>query len=278
MGDTVQVRQGDRGTFILTVKGALAEEKSPGQLLYSLTLLIQEIVRGSRRLGQLFVLDLTDASLEKSDTGVIEEASAWAIANGAVLVAADPYGLLRLPHSVRTFDSVGDAIRIAKTRSTPVPVQIFLEDESTAGEVELALQDVLGHFGVEHLDGPPPVCGSWYRCLTGWMRNDGQSPIAADLARAMDMQLVDRYQVGIDITTSNAVATLIAALEKTPGAVIQAGSVLLVKYDGTVVVRQLTPSEMIYWHRNPGLFRDPAQALAELQQAAAELRLGRPYR
>ena len=63
-------------------------------------------------------------------------------------------------------------------------------------------------------------------------------------------------------------AKLITALDQTNGAVIQVGSVLLlVKVDETIVVRQLTSREMTHWQHNPGLFKDPATALAELRRA-----------
>jgi hypothetical protein len=45
------------------------------------------------------------------------------------------------------------------------------------------------------------------------------------------------------------------------------GSVLLVKVDETIVVRQLSSREMTHWQHNPGLFKDPATALVELQRA-----------
>jgi hypothetical protein len=85
--------------------------------------------------------------------------------------------------------------------------------------------------------------------------------------RAAEIQLLDRFQAGIDAATGDAVAKLITALSDTKGAVLQMGSVLLVKVDETLIVRQLTSREMLCWQQNPGLFRDPAKALAELQRA-----------
>lgn len=78
---------------------------------------------------------------------------------------------------------------------------------------------------------------------------------------------LDRFPTRIDKITSDAIARLITALADTDNAVIQAGSMLLVKLEGTIVVRQLTQRELDYWHKNPGLFRNPADALAELQRA-----------
>jgi hypothetical protein len=56
------------------------------------------------------------------------------------------------------------------------------------------------------------------------------------------------------------------ALENTHNALIQIGSVLLIKVDGIPVVRDLSQRELAYMEQNPALFRDPAATLQELQK------------
>jgi hypothetical protein len=56
------------------------------------------------------------------------------------------------------------------------------------------------------------------------------------------------------------------ALENTHNALIQIGSVLLIKVDGVPVVRNLSQRELAYMEQNPALFRDPAATLQELQR------------
>lgn len=56
------------------------------------------------------------------------------------------------------------------------------------------------------------------------------------------------------------------ALENTYNALIQIGSVLLIKVDGIPVVRNLSQRELAYMEQNPALFRDPAATLQELQK------------
>jgi hypothetical protein len=56
------------------------------------------------------------------------------------------------------------------------------------------------------------------------------------------------------------------ALENTHNALIQIGSVLLIKVDGIPVVRNLSQRELAYMEQNPALFRDPAATLQELQK------------
>ncbi len=155
-------------------------------------------------------------------------------------------------------------------------VQVYLTDALAGPVVEESLRELLLMHGVEDLRESPVAISSWYRTLTGLLKRAVDSDAADEARRAVEIQILDRFQAGIDGVTSGAVAKLITALDQTQGAVIQVGSVLLVKVDGTVIVRHLTTREMIHWQRNPGLFKDPGAALAELQQAGQEEYTDRP--
>jgi hypothetical protein len=148
-----------------------------------------------------------------------------------------------------------------------ISIQVFLTDESAGPAVEEALRDLLFIAGFEDVHESQLIIGSWYHSLTGLLKRTGDSNVAAEARRAVELQVLDRFQAGVDGVTSDAVAKLITALNQTKGAVIQVGSVLLVKVDDTIVVRQLTPREMTHWQDNPGLFKDPRAALPELQRA-----------
>jgi hypothetical protein len=79
------------------------------------------------------------------------------------------------------------------------------------------------------------------------------------------MQALLRGQAQIDAAQGAAVAQLITSLENTPDAIIQIGSVLLVKADGVLAVRNLTQIELAHLERHPDLFRSPAAILDELK-------------
>lgn len=149
-----------------------------------------------------------------------------------------------------------------------VPLQIYVEDAEAGPAIEEALRQLLKELGAERIDDSPPVLGSWYKALVAKLKHAGASDAMAQTRRAIELQALDRFQAGIDGVTGDAVAKLIMALGETKGAVVQVGSVLLVKVDETIIVRQLTSREMIHWQDNPGFFRDPGGALAELQRAA----------
>jgi hypothetical protein len=148
-----------------------------------------------------------------------------------------------------------------------VPVWIYVEKTKAGPRVERSLAAVLSEAGIVALAGPPPVVGSWYRRLFGTIKDASDTHIAQELRRAAEIQLIDRFQAGIDGATAGAVSNMIGALANTRGAVIQAGSVLLVKVDDKIIVRQLTPEQLLHWNENPGLYLDPAAALIELQRA-----------
>lgn len=153
-------------------------------------------------------------------------------------------------------------------RSTPVSVYV----DGDHAEVEEALAGVLEAFGLEITDSFPPIRGSWYRAFVTRTKKAATAPEftsrIAKLERALELQAIHRAQAEVDAAQGDAVAKLITALGKSPNAIIQIGSVLLIKVDGVPVVRNLTQIELGHLERNPALFRDPAAALHELQQVS----------
>lgn len=172
-----------------------------------------------------------------------------------------------LSKNLKRFSSETPPTATGDITTATIPVQIYVDETAAGPVVERELRTLLSEVGVVALTGLDPIIGSWYRRLFGTVKDASQTRTAHQLQRAAEIQLIDRYQAGIDGATAGAVSSLIAALANTRGAVIQAGSVLLVKVDDKIIVRQLTPEQLLHWNENPGLFRDPAAALAELQRA-----------
>lgn len=168
----------------------------------------------------------------------------------------------RTRHDTAAGDEVPGAAQPA------ILVQVYLTDASAGPAVEDSLLELLLMSGVEDIYTYPKVFSSWYRRMNGLLKRTADSDAASEARRAVEIQVLDRFQAGIDGATGDAVAKLITALDRTRGAVIQVGSVLLVKADDTVIVRHLTTREMIHWQHNPGLFKNPGAALAELQRAS----------
>lgn len=155
-----------------------------------------------------------------------------------------------------------------------IPVTIYLSDRETHGEVEQALTDLLQAFEFRIADALPPLEGSWYRALVARLNHAATAPELTDrlqkIERGIELHLVHKKQAEIDSLQGDAVAKLLTALESTPTALVQIGSVLLVKVDGVPAVRNLTQQEMHYLERNPSLLRNPAAILDALQKAGQE--------
>jgi hypothetical protein len=151
-----------------------------------------------------------------------------------------------------------------------IPVTIYLAIEDDHEMVENALRLVLKAFGFEIVHTDSPVRGSWFRRFIGSAKELASDPEVEKrlikVERAIDMRLLLMDQANIDAVQGDAVAKLLTALENTHSALIQIGSVLLIKVDGVPVVRNLTQRELAYMEQNPALFRDPAATLQELQK------------
>jgi anti-sigma B factor antagonist len=155
-----------------------------------------------------------------------------------------------------------------------VPGRIYLSEEQDHQAVQEAVEALADAFGLEVVFAFPPVAGSWFREFLLRLRNSGSLPTKEEqfikLARGLDLHLLHKPQAEIDAAEATAVAALVQSLQNTPRAIIQTGSVLMVKVDEVLVVRNLTQLELAHWERNPALFTDPASALKELQRASSD--------
>ena len=151
-----------------------------------------------------------------------------------------------------------------------LPVSLYLEDAEDKLEVQGALMKVLEAFDIEVRDLWPEIRGSSFRSFLARTRTSMRSPEVrtrlAKIERAVELQALHKVQAEVDAAQGDAVAKLITALGSTPTAMIQIGSVLLMKIDGEVIVRNLTQLELLHLERNPALLRVPAEALHELQR------------
>lgn len=113
-----------------------------------------------------------------------------------------------------------------------------------------------------------PVLGSWFRDF--WAQVKRCTPPVEEqlvkLARGIELQGLDRPQSEVDLNQAEAVARLLSALDQESEALIQIGSVFLIKVSNKVIVRNLTQIELAYFSQNPALFQDPEMALQILQR------------
>lgn len=152
-------------------------------------------------------------------------------------------------------------------RAQNVHVRIYLAAGNDSGVVESAVLGLLEAFELDIERSNEPVIGSWFHHF--WARvKESAPPVEEQLAklqRAVELQGLDMPQSEVDLNQAEAVSRLLASLDSESDALIQVGSVFLVKVEGKVIVRNLTQIELSYFNRHPALFQDPAKALEILQ-------------
>jgi excisionase family DNA binding protein len=148
------------------------------------------------------------------------------------------------------------------------PVRIYLAVGADPGLVESAVIGLLDAFGFQVERSEMPIMGSWFRRF--WVHAKSASPPVEEqlmkLQRAIELHGLDRPQSEVDLNQADAVARLLGALDPENDALMQIGSLVLIKVESKVFVRTLAQTELVYFNRNPALFQDPANALQVLQQ------------
>ena len=149
---------------------------------------------------------------------------------------------------------------------------IYLENEDTAEDVESALREVFRDYGLSVVWEDPPERNSWFRRFGILFRRAGSSETAdrllKELDRAVELRAVDAVQAQVDAAQGDVVAKLLSALVSNPNAMVQIGSILVLKVDEVPLVRNLTQSELRFLQRNPELQKNPKMVLQHLQLAA----------
>jgi len=155
----------------------------------------------------------------------------------------------------------------------PVAVTVYVSEEERYPEIRQALGAMLDENGFEIVDSLPPVRGSIFQTLIARTKDvltsSGLVTRARKVERGVELHLLHKQQAEIDAMQGDAVAKLLTALASTQNALIQIGSVLVVKVVGVPVVRNLTQQELIHLERNPTLLRQPEEILEALQRVVA---------
>jgi hypothetical protein len=157
---------------------------------------------------------------------------------------------------------------IAITRLLPVTAYVDDHNYKTFEEVQAAIRQIIAEAGFDIAFESDPVRGSWF----GRFFARSKFPVTSEEAEAelrrieqsLEGQISTPAPAGFDASQSDGVAKLIHSLKDTPDAIIQIGSVLLVKVDGVPTVRSLTQAELAFLDRNKRLYKMPKEILDEL--------------
>jgi uncharacterized protein YjbI with pentapeptide repeats len=153
-------------------------------------------------------------------------------------------------------------------------VQVYLESQDGASEVDQGVLGVLRGMNAELGFRPPPVIDSWFRKFRATVERTVESDPFSDLTlrveRALEMKALHEPQAQIDSAEAGAAADLIRSLDRQKNALVQIGSLLLIKVDGNLVVRNLTQRELAFIQRNPASSANAKDILGRLQGLSAE--------
>lgn len=153
-----------------------------------------------------------------------------------------------------------------------IPVLIYLQNGKSHEKVEHAIHSILVALDYVIDRSSPPIRGSWLKFLRGRTREAVHSErtpeVYAEIRRAVELQGLHIPQAKVDEQKGTTAAKLIESIQGEERAVILIGSILLLKDDGILAVRELTQGELIQLQKNPGLFRDPVRLLSTLQEIA----------
>lgn len=157
-------------------------------------------------------------------------------------------------------------------REAVLPVRYYVgtDDRNVADDVEHALEIILDDIGFRIAATYPIVRGSWFRKLF-FMSREKLTPqqvaeSVAKIERAAGVRALDLPQSQVDQNRADGVAKLLTALEKCPTALVQIGSICIIKIDGTPIVVNLTPRELSELEREPTIFSSPAEALSAIRK------------
>jgi anti-anti-sigma factor len=150
------------------------------------------------------------------------------------------------------------------------PARVYLSNARAGITVQRSLTDLSSAFGMEIVWEYPVRRGSWSREFLLRMKDSTARPTRDEqlelLTAALLLHPLGKSPDQAEAVQGQAVASLITALDKTAKAVVQIGSVLIVKVRDVVIVRNLTPLELEHWERSPEFFENPDAALRALQQ------------
>ncbi|MGW4127289.1 hypothetical protein [Amycolatopsis japonica] len=159
------------------------------------------------------------------------------------------------------------------TEPSTIPVSIYVSSKANASEVELALVELLDVFGADVTESMPPIIGSWLGLRLArfrrWLTSDQSDEVVARITRAVEVRLLEQPQAEVDAKQAEAVARLLTSLENQESACIQVGSLFLLKVEGTVVARNLSPTEMSFLARNQSILKTPGLVLGALENISA---------
>ncbi|MFI6901437.1 hypothetical protein ACIBKY_09255 [Nonomuraea sp. NPDC050394] len=148
---------------------------------------------------------------------------------------------------------------------------IFLSHEHRQEHVESAVTEWLTAQGAEVVYEGIPIIGSLWKTFLTRAKKDAGDHLDDGMtlaARAAGLYGLDTRQAEVNVQEAEAFAKVMEAIADMDSAIIHHGTLLVVKYSGSVVRRELSQLEVEALRRNPALTARPDIILTELQRHA----------
>lgn len=137
-----------------------------------------------------------------------------------------------------------------------------------------AIESFYKIFGFEIADEYAPEFHSWFK---KWflkskdlLSKEEVKERLEKAERALELMHIQKHQASIDKDLAEAASNVLKATENIPNVACQIGSILLVKITNNnipkVMMRSLSPKEMIHLEKNQGLLNNPHNILEELSR------------
>ena len=171
--------------------------------------------------------------------------------------------------------SISNSINVRNQHAIRASAYLKEFSEDNTVKVSQAIKLLTEAFGLEISIEGSPKSGSWFK---DWLLKTQEllsEPEVNEKLRkvelALETELLKKKQAEIDKNQAEAVQALIQSIQPTPNAIIQIGSILIVKRtdkDGqsAVIVRNLTSKELITLDEQPSLLQDPNRILKVLEE------------
>ena len=166
----------------------------------------------------------------------------------------------------RRQDASGDPVAGEHT------IVVYQDDDGMQDRVREAIGHFVESVGWEVIDSSDPIHGSWFQIFRIRVAKTVGEHLSADevltsFKRAAELRLLHETQAGVDTAQADAASKLIESLAGTARAVALVGSILVVKDDGLLAVRTLSPRQLMHLERNPHI-TDPLAVLMSLREAS----------
>ena len=174
-----------------------------------------------------------------------------------------------ISRTLRLFSSIlARATALTGDKDTQIaPVSIYLEtfQPEDVKKVEAAVTEFVSDLEFKLFYTGAEEWGSWFREFFARSKKAITSEAAEEIyeraERTVEMRALLLPQAQIDSAQADAAARLITSLDGVSNAVVQIGSVLLIKVDGVVHVRNLNQHELTILEHSRSLLKAPKEAL-----------------